>query len=79
MRSIGPMAAQAFLMFGGLAMSDGLGPVKVMTCPRKFPRSDVDSAQPEGADDVRKSRFTEAQIIGMIKEQEAGQCQRNQT
>ena len=25
-----------------------------------------------GADDLRKSRFTEAQIIGMIKEQEAG-------
>jgi putative transposase len=27
---------------------------------------------PEGADDMRKSRFTEAQIIGMMKEQEAG-------
>ena len=26
----------------------------------------------EGADDLRKSRFTEAQIIGMIKEHEAG-------
>jgi len=26
----------------------------------------------EGADDMRKSRFTEAQIIEMIKEQEAG-------
>ncbi|MBU2358585.1 MAG: hypothetical protein KKB02_06605, partial [Alphaproteobacteria bacterium] len=40
--------------------------------PRNFPRSDVESAQPEGADEMRKSRFTEAQIIGMIKEQEAG-------
>jgi putative transposase len=30
------------------------------------------SDQPEGADDMKKSRFTEAQIIGMIKEQEAG-------
>ena len=39
---------------------------------RKFPRCDVGSAQPEGADDRRKSRFTEAQIIGMRKEQEAG-------
>ena len=39
---------------------------------RKFPHDDVESAQPEGADDMRKSRFTEAQIIGMIKEQEAG-------
>ncbi|WP_245894789.1 transposase, partial [Paracoccus indicus] len=26
----------------------------------------------EGADDMRESRFTEAQIIGMIKELEAG-------
>lgn len=40
--------------------------------PRTFPRRDVASAQPEEADDMRKSRFTEAQIIGMLKEQEAG-------
>ena len=40
--------------------------------PRKFRQSDVESVQPEGADEMRKSRFTEAQIIGMIKEQEAG-------
>jgi putative transposase len=43
-----------------------------LTCPRTFPQSDVDSAQPEGADEVRKNRFTEAQIIGMTKEHEAG-------
>ena len=28
---------------------------------------------------MRKSRFTEAQIIGMIKEQEAGYCQITRT
>lgn len=32
----------------------------------------MESAQPEGADDLRRSRFTEAQIIGRIKGQEAG-------
>ncbi len=44
----------------------------LLTCPRKFPRRDVESAQPEGAGRHEESRFTEAQIIGMIKEQEAG-------
>jgi hypothetical protein len=38
----------------------------------KFPRHDLESAQPEGADEMRKSRFTDAQFIAMIKEQEAG-------
>jgi len=38
-----------------------------MTCPRNFPRCDVEFAQPfEGANEC------ERQIIGMIKEQEAG-------
>lgn len=40
--------------------------------PQNFPQSDVKSAQPEGADDTRKGSFTDAQIIGMIKAQEAG-------
>jgi putative transposase len=50
----------------------GSGAVPLCPAPLKFPQSDAESAQPEGADDMRKSRFTEAQIIGMIKEQEAG-------
>jgi hypothetical protein len=35
--------------------------------PRTFLRRDGESAQPAGADDMRKIRFTEAQIIGMFK------------
>jgi len=40
--------------------------------PRKFPHSIVESAQLSRSRRMRKSRFTETQIIGMIKEQEAG-------
>jgi hypothetical protein len=46
-----------------------------VTCPWKFHQSDVELAQPELADGMRKSHFTEAQIIVMIKEQEALVCQ----
>ena len=39
---------------------------------RILPHFTVESARPEGADEMKPSRFSESQIIGMIKEQEAG-------
>ena len=43
-----------------------------LTFPSVVPRCDVESAQAGEAEEERKSCFTDAQIIGMIKEQAAG-------
>lgn len=41
------------------------------TCPCLTPRFERESVNLKEAD-IKKSRFTEAQIIGMLREQEAG-------
>jgi hypothetical protein len=49
-------------------LGEGFLPV---TCPRPILQSNVESAEPRKSRRMRKNRFTEAQIIEMIKEQEA--------
>lgn len=43
-----------------------------LSCPRQFPQSDANPAQPGRGRGMRMSRFNEMQIAGMIKKQDAG-------
>ncbi|MFT7106278.1 MAG: hypothetical protein ACJAVT_000797 [Yoonia sp.] len=47
-------------------------PNNLWPAPRKIPQPNVESSRCEGANEMKKSRFTEAPIIGMSKYQEAG-------
>jgi hypothetical protein len=56
---------------GELSYSPKIG-LWLLPAPWRFPQSDVEAARPLRRRQMRKSCFTEVQIIGMIKEQEAG-------